>query len=64
MLWLFLHPLVSVWCYLQAKKAGLRSWPWVLLALLTGPVSVPLFLNHRRMARRRVMGPELSWFRP
>ncbi len=64
MFWLLLHPMVGLWCYLQAKQAGLRSWPWVMLALLTGPVSVPLFLNHRRMARRRIFGRNAAWFRP
>lgn len=64
MLWLLLHPVISCWCFLQARKAGLRSWPWVLLALVTGPVSVPLFLNHRRMALRRALGISSVKFRP
>jgi len=63
-LWLLLHPLFSLWCYLQAKQAGLRSWPWVMLALLTGPVSVPLFLNHRRMTLRQIHSAVPGRFRP
>ncbi|WP_031565238.1 hypothetical protein [Rheinheimera texasensis] len=64
MLWLLLHPLVSLWCFLKAKQAGLRGWPWVLLALLTGPVSVPLFLNHRRMVYRKLGGRDAVCFLP
>lgn len=63
-LWLLLHPLISFWCFIQARKAGMRSWPWVLLALFGGVLTLPLFLNHRRMAQRRAAGLHSFIFRP
>jgi hypothetical protein len=64
MLMLVLSPLFSGWLYLLAKKAGLNTTPWVVAGAIVGPLALPLFQNHKRLALRRVLGQGFVWFRP
>lgn len=64
MLWLVLHPLFGLYCYLKARKAGAKGWPWGVLALATGPLALPLLFNHLRLSERRQLGRHGVWFRP
>jgi hypothetical protein len=64
MLLLLLSPVFSGWCYILAKKAGLKSTPWLVAGALVGPIALPLFHNHKRLALRKALGHGLVWFRP
>lgn len=63
-LWLLLHPLVAVFCVIQARRSGIWCKPWALAALLAGPLVLPLWFNHRRLRWRQALGHSYSWFRP
>lgn len=63
-LWLVLHPLFCLYCYLKARKAGSKGWPWGVLGLATGPLALPLLLNHLRLRKRQQLGRRGVWFNP
>lgn len=64
MLLLLLSPVCSGWCYLLAKRAGLQSTPWVVAGAIVGPLALPLFQNHKRLALRKALGHNFVWFKP
>jgi len=64
MLFLLLSPLFSCWFYVLSKRAGLKSTPWVLAGAVVGPLALPLFHNHKRLALRKALGHGFVWFRP
>jgi hypothetical protein len=61
---LMLSPLFSGLLYVLAKKAGLNATPWIVAGAVLGPLAMPLFQNHKRLALRRVLGQGFVWFRP
>ncbi|WP_296295195.1 hypothetical protein [Rheinheimera sp.] len=64
MMLLLLSPLCSLYFFIQARRSGLKSLPWVVLGALTGPLLLPLFHNHKRMALKKALGHGVVWFRP
>lgn len=59
-----LSPICSLYFLVLSRRAGLKSLPWVLLGALTGPLALPLFHNHKRMALRKALGHGVVWFKP
>lgn len=64
LLLLLLSPLCSLYFFVLARRTGLKSLPWVVLGALTGPLALPLFHSHKRLALRKALGHGLVWFKP
>lgn len=64
-MWLLLiAPLCSLYCFIQARRAGLRPLIWTILGAVAGPLALPLFHNHKRLQLRKAIGHGKVWFRP
>lgn len=65
---MFMVPVVWIMCvlgvYIAALRSGMRALQWALAAIFTGPLLLPLFSSHKRLAIRRARLKNASLFRP
>lgn len=56
--------LTAAGIYIAALRSGMRALKWALLALITGPLLLPLFNSHKRLLLLQVRGHNAGGFRP
>lgn len=65
---MFLVPVVwlavAVGVYIAALRSGMRAIRWGVVALVTGPILIPLFNSHKKLTLYRAHGRNVSLFRP
>lgn len=44
----------AIGCYIAALRSGLSAKRWAIAALCLGPLVLPLFQSHKRLALRQV----------
>jgi hypothetical protein len=64
MLLLLLAPLCGLYCFIQARYAGLKPLGWAILGAMVGPFALPLLHNHKRLQLRKAIGHGKVWFKP
>lgn len=56
--------MIVVGVYIAALRSGMRALQWAIAALFTGPLLLPLFNSHKRLAMHRARAKNASVFRP
>ena len=54
----------AIGVYIAALRTGMTALRWAALALVTGPLLLPLFNSHKRLLLRKVRGAQSVLFWP
>lgn len=54
----------AIGIYIAALRSGMTAVKWALAAVFTGPLVLPLFSSHKRLALYKAHGRSAVLFRP
>lgn len=55
---------VAIGIYVAAMRSGMKALQWALAAFFTGPLVLPLFHSHKRLAIHRARSKNAALFLP